>query len=291
MGGLHRRRRLLPRHLHARLELRAGHAAPVPRARAHAARDRVRRRRRPTPATRCSAPPLPIRAPQHEFQAAADGQLGGIMKVYREWRISGDTGWLRALWPHVTQEPRLLHRTWDPRGKGVLEEPHHNTYDIEFWGPTACAPASTSARWQAAVRDGRGAGRGRDALSRAARHGHARARPGPVQRRVLLPEGRVGRPARRQSDRAEEHRRRRTRRRRSRSEAGRAEVPVRQRLLVGRRPRLVDGGGCGVGAGADRAKVESHLLAVHRHNLRARPGDARQPPAADLRVPARTAGC
>jgi hypothetical protein len=26
-------------------------------------------------------------------------------------------------------------RTWDPRNVGVLEEPHHNTYDIEFWGP------------------------------------------------------------------------------------------------------------------------------------------------------------
>jgi hypothetical protein len=25
--------------------------------------------------------------------------------------------------------------TWDPRAKGVVEEPHHNTYDIEFWGP------------------------------------------------------------------------------------------------------------------------------------------------------------
>jgi uncharacterized protein (DUF608 family) len=25
-------------------------------------------------------------------------------------------------------------RTWDPRNKGVIEEPHHNTYDIEFWG-------------------------------------------------------------------------------------------------------------------------------------------------------------
>jgi len=26
-------------------------------------------------------------------------------------------------------------RTWDPRETGTLEEPHHNTYDIEFWGP------------------------------------------------------------------------------------------------------------------------------------------------------------
>jgi len=24
---------------------------------------------------------------------------------------------------------------WDPQRQGVLSEPHHNTYDIEFWGP------------------------------------------------------------------------------------------------------------------------------------------------------------
>ena len=24
---------------------------------------------------------------------------------------------------------------WDPRHTGTIEEPHHNTYDIEFWGP------------------------------------------------------------------------------------------------------------------------------------------------------------
>ncbi len=34
---------------------------------------------------------LPIRPVAHNFHAAADGQLGGIMKMYREWRISGDT--------------------------------------------------------------------------------------------------------------------------------------------------------------------------------------------------------
>lgn len=40
---------------------------------------------------------LPISAPPHNFHAAADGQLGGIMKVYREWRISGDTQWMKDL--------------------------------------------------------------------------------------------------------------------------------------------------------------------------------------------------
>ncbi|MDZ7371063.1 MAG: non-lysosomal glucosylceramidase, partial [candidate division KSB1 bacterium] len=78
---------------------------------------------------------LPISTPEHSFYAAADGQLGGIIKVYREWRISGDTDWLRKLWPQVRASLGYCIRTWDPRRRGVIEEPHHNTYDIEFWGP------------------------------------------------------------------------------------------------------------------------------------------------------------
>ncbi|HLH55370.1 MAG TPA: GH116 family glycosyl hydrolase [Verrucomicrobiae bacterium] len=78
---------------------------------------------------------LPIRPVEHDFHAAADGQLGGIMKVYREWRISGDTEWLRGLWPKVRKSLDYCIETWDPKHKGWVEEPHHNTYDIEFWGP------------------------------------------------------------------------------------------------------------------------------------------------------------
>lgn len=78
---------------------------------------------------------LPIRPVGHGFHAAADGQLGGIMKVFREWRIGGDTEWLRRLWPKVKASLRYCIETWDPGRKGVVEEPHHNTYDIEFWGP------------------------------------------------------------------------------------------------------------------------------------------------------------
>lgn len=78
---------------------------------------------------------LPIH-PQadHHWHAAADGQLGGIMKVYREWRISGDTAWLRRLWPRVRQSLEYCIATWDPNRTGVIIEPHHNTYDVEFWG-------------------------------------------------------------------------------------------------------------------------------------------------------------
>jgi uncharacterized protein (DUF608 family) len=71
----------------------------------------------------------------HGFYAAADGQLGGILKVYRDWRIYGNAEWLKKMYPMVKNSMDYCIRTWDPRNKGVIEEPHHNTYDIEFWGP------------------------------------------------------------------------------------------------------------------------------------------------------------
>ncbi|MDR1190679.1 MAG: hypothetical protein LBK60_03310 [Verrucomicrobiales bacterium] len=71
----------------------------------------------------------------HNFHAAADGQLGGIMKVWREWQISGDEAWLRKMWPQARLSLEFCIGQWDPDRKGVLVEPHHNTYDIEFWGP------------------------------------------------------------------------------------------------------------------------------------------------------------
>lgn len=78
---------------------------------------------------------LPISPLKHDFYAAADGQLGGIMKVHRDWRISGDSKWLAKIYPMVKVSMDYCISTWDPRSKGVVEEPHHNTYDIEFWGP------------------------------------------------------------------------------------------------------------------------------------------------------------
>lgn len=78
---------------------------------------------------------MPISPLKHDFHAAADGQIGGIMKVYREWRISGDNQWMEKIFPMVRVSMDYCISTWDPKSKGVVEEPHHNTYDIEFWGP------------------------------------------------------------------------------------------------------------------------------------------------------------
>jgi uncharacterized protein (DUF608 family) len=71
----------------------------------------------------------------HTGPAAADGQFGGIMKVFRDWQISGDEAWLRRLYPLAKRSIDYGIVTWDPDHRGALFEPHHNTYDIEFWGP------------------------------------------------------------------------------------------------------------------------------------------------------------
>ena len=101
---------------------------------------------------------LPIRPVAHDFHAAADGQLGGILKVYRDWRIGGDTEWLRRLWPKVKASLDYCIREWDPGRKGWLEEPHHNTYDIEFWGPDGMCTSFYLGALKAAVRMGKALG-------------------------------------------------------------------------------------------------------------------------------------
>lgn len=79
--------------------------------------------------------PLPIqKTNDHGFHAASDGQLGGVIKVYRDWRISGDTDWLRHMLPRVRSSLDYCIAAWDPDHLGVLKKAHHNTYDIEFWG-------------------------------------------------------------------------------------------------------------------------------------------------------------
>ena len=101
---------------------------------------------------------LPIEPTSHAFHAACDGQLGGIIKVYRDWRISGDLDWLRGLWPKVRKSLEYSIETWDPEHRGALVEPHHNTYDIEFWGPDGMCSSFYLAALQGAAGMGRALG-------------------------------------------------------------------------------------------------------------------------------------
>jgi len=69
--------------------------------------------------------------------AAADGQMGCLIKLYREWRLSGDAEWLRKLWPNAKRalEFAWIQHGWDGNRDGVAEGVQHNTYDVEFYGP------------------------------------------------------------------------------------------------------------------------------------------------------------
>jgi uncharacterized protein (DUF608 family) len=80
--------------------------------------------------------PLPLGTmAEGRFHAAGDGQMGGILKVYREWLISGDDDWLRKLWPNVKLALEYAWKQWDIDKDGIMEGVQHNTYDIEFHGP------------------------------------------------------------------------------------------------------------------------------------------------------------
>jgi uncharacterized protein (DUF608 family) len=73
------------------------------------------------------------------YVAAADGQMGTLMKLYREWLVSGDDAYLRSLWPQAKKTLAFAWEWWDPDRDGVMEGEQHNTYDIEFYGPnTMC---------------------------------------------------------------------------------------------------------------------------------------------------------
>ena len=69
--------------------------------------------------------------------AAADGQMGQIIHAYLDWALSGDTEWLRGIWPRVKKalEFAWVPGGWDANRDGVLEGVQHNTYDVEFYGP------------------------------------------------------------------------------------------------------------------------------------------------------------
>ncbi|MEN6346930.1 MAG: GH116 family glycosyl-hydrolase [Armatimonadia bacterium] len=75
----------------------------------------------------------------HKFHAAADGQMGNVLRVYREWQICGKDEWLQKLWPGVKKALEYAWTDWDKDRDGLLEGVHHNTLDIEYHGPeTVC---------------------------------------------------------------------------------------------------------------------------------------------------------
>ncbi len=71
---------------------------------------------------------------EQQPEAAVDGQMGSILRVLREWQLSGDREWLQDIWPNVKRALNYATQQWDKNKDGVLDGRQHNTYDIEFYG-------------------------------------------------------------------------------------------------------------------------------------------------------------
>ncbi len=85
---------------------------------------------------------LPLGTEPWPFRPCCDGQFGGVMKTYRDWKISGDDAWLRALWPAVKRSLEYAwspdnEDRWDPERSGVLTGRQHHTLDMELFGPNS----------------------------------------------------------------------------------------------------------------------------------------------------------
>ena len=80
---------------------------------------------------------LPIENANHHKKAAADGQMGAIVKMYRDWQLSGKDDLLRKLWPKVKKAMQFswVEGGWDANKDGVMEGVLHYTLDVENYGP------------------------------------------------------------------------------------------------------------------------------------------------------------
>ncbi len=81
--------------------------------------------------------PLPLKNAAKWGHRAADGQMGCIIKAYREWQLSGDDVELRKLYPNVKKALSFAWEAgkWDADKDGVMEGSQHNTMDINYVGP------------------------------------------------------------------------------------------------------------------------------------------------------------
>ena len=80
---------------------------------------------------------LPLQHAASWSLAAADGQMGCIMKLYRDWQLSGDDDFLRGVWDNARRALEFcwLPGGWDADKDGVMEGCQHNTMDVEYYGP------------------------------------------------------------------------------------------------------------------------------------------------------------
>lgn len=72
-----------------------------------------------------------IGGPEHP---ALDGELGTVLKTYREWLMCGDREWLGKVWERVRTLMTYIMNEHDADGDGVIKGEQPNTYDTHLFG-------------------------------------------------------------------------------------------------------------------------------------------------------------
>jgi uncharacterized protein (DUF608 family) len=86
--------------------------------------------------------PLPLYLPRpwKEFiggprNPAMDGELGTVLKTYREVRHGAGREWFDEMWPPIKRLMQHIMADYDTEGDGVIRGEQPNTYDISIYGP------------------------------------------------------------------------------------------------------------------------------------------------------------
>ncbi len=85
---------------------------------------------------------LPLGYEPFGFRACVDGQMGAVIKWYREWKISGNNEWLKDNWENIK---KIIEYAWSDKNPdcwdldkdGILEGRGHHTLDMELFGPSS----------------------------------------------------------------------------------------------------------------------------------------------------------
>lgn len=85
---------------------------------------------------------LPLGRNMTGFRACVDGQMGAVIKFYRDWKICGDNEWLADNWNNIQKIIEYAWSSknpdcWDLDKDGVLEGRQHHTLDMELFGPSS----------------------------------------------------------------------------------------------------------------------------------------------------------
>lgn len=77
-----------------------------------------------------------------DLHPCVDGQMGAIIKTYRDWKLCGDDEWLKNNWHAVKKALEYAWHEeneyrWDRDKDGIMEGRQHHTLDMQLFSPSS----------------------------------------------------------------------------------------------------------------------------------------------------------